>query len=61
MLFRSRTSDWIGLGGTSKLTEDERNVYDRLQNLANECEIRYDDEDTEYLIRLIKLRHSLWT
>jgi hypothetical protein len=56
-----RNSDWIGLGDSGKMTTEERAEYDRLHDLVEECEKKYDDEDEEYMIRLIKLRHSLWT
>lgn len=56
-----RNSDWLGLGDSGKMTEEEQTEYTRLQKLADECEMKYDDEDETNLIRLIKLRHSLWT
>jgi hypothetical protein len=30
-------------------------------NMINELEARYEQEDTDMIIRLIKVRHSLWT
>lgn len=36
---------------------DTRSLLDKIR----EIEKSYDDEDTEMLIRLIKIRHSLWT
>jgi hypothetical protein len=56
-----RESDWLGLGGKTILTKEERNQYDTLSELAEKYEQQYDDEDESYMIRLIKLRKQLWT
>ena len=42
---------------TKKQQQKEREMLDHMQKLENQ----YDDEDTEMLIRLIKIRKSLWT
>jgi hypothetical protein len=53
------TSFWDMLD--SDETEDEREKSQRLMKLANEIENKYEQEDEDMLIRLIKIRHSLWT
>lgn len=40
-----------------KVDENAKHYYDRI----HEIEAAYDKEDTEKLIELIKIRHSLWT
>jgi hypothetical protein len=42
-------------------TEEERVETNRMLDLCNRIEKEYDDEDTDMLIRLIKIRDSLWT
>lgn len=42
-------------------TPEEREESGRLIDLSHEIEKKYNDEDTEMLIRLIKIRRSLWT
>lgn len=42
---------------SKKQQQKEKEMLDRM----NEIEKQYDDEDTEMLIRLIKIRKSLWT
>ena len=56
-----RTS-WIGFKNTGKTLTDEENAeYDRLQKLEQGQEEAWHTEDEEMMIRLIKLRRSLWT
>jgi hypothetical protein len=40
---------------------ETRALGDRALKKTHEIEQAYDDEDTEMLIRLIKVRHGLWT
>lgn len=42
-------------------TEEEKVESRRILDLMNKIEENYDQEDEEYLIRLIKIRRSLWT
>lgn len=42
-------------------TEEERIETDRILKLCDRIEKEYEDEDTYMLIRLIKIRDSLWT
>jgi hypothetical protein len=42
-------------------TDEERAESKRILDLCHELESNYDKEDTEMMIRLIKIRHSLWT
>jgi hypothetical protein len=42
-------------------TEEEKAETSRVLDLSNEIEQQQEDEDTEMLIRLIKVRRSLWT
>lgn len=41
--------------------EDERDESRKLSDLCSKIEEEYDEKDTEMLIRLIKIRKSLWT
>lgn len=42
-------------------TEDERTATRRALDLMNEIDAKYEKEDEEMMIRLIKIRQSLWT
>ena len=42
-------------------TEEQREESQRILDRLREIEDQYEKEDTEMLIRLIKVRHSLWT
>ena len=53
--------DWLGLGAKSKMTNAERKEYDRLSSAVHDLEEARHIEDEEMLIRLVKLRRSLWT
>ena len=46
---------------SSDETEDEREKNRRLLDISTEIENKYEQEDEEMLIRLIKVRKSLWT
>ena len=41
--------------------EEDKTETHRMLDLCNQIEQQYKDEDTEMLIRLIKIRDSLWT
>lgn len=45
----------------SKKSENDLNEARALLDACNKIENEYDNEDTEMLIRLIKIRHYLWT
>ena len=53
--------NWLGLGSPGKLTAAEHRMYRKLQEENDELEQRWEDEDTEMLVRLVKIRQSLWT
>lgn len=64
------TSGWFdlventGFGtmlSTSKLTPAQRKVIDDSRKSSQEIERAYDQEDEDNLIKLIKIRKSLWT
>jgi MoaA/NifB/PqqE/SkfB family radical SAM enzyme len=42
-------------------TPEEREQSSRALDLSNEIEDKYNKEDEEMLIRLIRIRHALWT
>ena len=42
-------------------TDEEREQSGRALDLSNEIEDKYNKEDEEMMIRLIRIRHSLWT
>ena len=44
-----------------KLSPQDREQVDQWIKLSNETDERYRREDDEMLIRLVKVRHSLWT
>lgn len=52
---------WLGLSGKSKMTPAEQREYNRLSELRDSLEEQWEKEDTEMLIRLVKMRASLWT
>jgi hypothetical protein len=47
--------------GSESETEDERKETMRILDLCHKIEQEQKDEDTEMMIRLIKIRESLWT
>lgn len=51
---------WRSMLGEDK-TEDEMVESRKILDQYNQIEKQYTDEDTEMLIRLIKIRESLWT
>jgi hypothetical protein len=53
---------WLGLlGSGDDQSEEERAETRRILDLSNEIEKQQDEEDTEMMVRLIKLRGHLWT
>ena len=46
---------------TDDLTAEERARSRKTLDVCREIEANYDEEDEEYLVRLIKIRKSLWT
>lgn len=44
-----------------KDTEERKKVYEKARNLSSELEERYYNEEQDMLIRLMKIRGSLWT
>jgi len=42
-------------------TPEEREQSGRALDLSNEIEDKYNKEDEENMIRLIRIRHALWT
>lgn len=53
--------DWLGLGKRSKMNKAERDEYQRLTDACHALEEEREEEDEEMLMRLVKLRRSLWT
>lgn len=54
---KNNSKDWLGEDETPEERAESRQALD----LTHEIEKRYDDEDTEMLIRLVKIRQRLWT
>lgn len=52
---------WLGLSGKSKMTPAEQREYNRLSEHRDSLEEQWKQEDTEMLVRLVKMRDSLWT
>ena len=52
---------WLGLSGKSCMTAAEKATYKKLSEAKDKLEDDWEDEDTEMMIRLIKLRKQLWT
>lgn len=42
-------------------TNDDREYISKILDVQHNIEKEQDDEDTAMLIRLIKVRHNLWT
>ena len=42
-------------------TEQEREASGQALDLSNKIEDKYNQEDEEMMIRLIRIRHALWT
>lgn len=53
--------NWVGLGGTSKLTVEEEAKYNELSSAQDALEEQWADEDDQMMVRLIKIRRNLWT
>ena len=54
-----RREDGLGIGASK--TPEEADEIKRALELTSKIEQEYDDEDTEMLIRLIKVRRNMWT
>jgi hypothetical protein len=52
---------WLGIGNKQKMTAAERRQYDALSKKKDEIEAEWEEEDTQMLIKLIKMRQTLWT
>jgi hypothetical protein len=53
---------WLGLlGSGDNESEEERAETSRILDLSNEIEKQQQEEDEQMMIRLIKIRHHLWT
>ena len=52
--------EWLCFGSKS-LTAAESKMYDELSAKNEELEKQHEEEDTEMLIRLMKIRSALWT
>lgn len=58
--FETKYGDrWIWRNGA--LDPEDKALYDKLRAAQSELEKQQDDEETEMLIRLIKIRKYLWT
>lgn len=58
---RSKTDpddEWIFNANRS---DEQRKATEKALNLCNKLEVKYDKEDEKMMIRLIKVRKSLWT
>lgn len=54
--------EWIGLGSKKKkMSAQENQKYSTLSKASDDLEESWSLEDDEMLIRLVKLRQSLWT
>lgn len=54
-------ADDIAILGSENESDSEREETRRLLDLLREIETRYEEEDTQMMVRLIKLRGHLWT
>ena len=50
-----------GMAGWGKKDKADKVASDKAHKLLNKMEATYEKEDEEYMIRLIKVRHGLWT
>lgn len=51
----------FGFASSPTLTATERRTYDKLSQDKNHLEESWFDEDTDMMIRLIRIRRNLWT
>jgi hypothetical protein len=58
---KRRRNSWLGLGGKSSMTAAEKRKYKKLSDASSALEEQWDLEDEEMMIRLVKLRRTLWT
>jgi hypothetical protein len=52
---------WLGLGTKGKLTKQEKAEYDRLSDAVHKMEEDRAQEEEDMMVRLVKVRRSLWT
>lgn len=57
----SRRGDLLGFLDDTGETEDDRKNVEKMLDIVNKLEQKYEREDERMMIRLIKIRHSLWT
>ena len=53
--------NWYNFGGQKKMSAAEERTYTKLSNLSDDLDEERIKEDEEMLIRLIKVRRSIWT
>lgn len=53
--------DWLGLGSAGKMSRSEKATYDKLSDAKDALEAQWAEEDTQMMIRLVKIRENLWT
>ena len=53
-------ADLAWIGGDDE-TPKQRMTSTKLANLAHQIERDYEEEDEQMMIRLIRVRHALWT
>jgi hypothetical protein len=49
------------MGILSDRTDEEREESRKVLDVSSRIELKYDEEDTAMMIRLIKIRDHLWT
>ena len=52
---------WLGLGSKGKMTPAERRTYNMLSEAKDKLEEQWNEEDTQMLVKLVKMRDALWT
>jgi hypothetical protein len=52
---------WLAVAGKGKMSMSEKKEYERLSKAMHDLEEARQVEDEEMLIKLVKLRRSLWT
>lgn len=58
---RSNTDDVLSVLDSSNETPEQRETSNRILDAYHEIEKNYENEDTEMLVRLIRIRYHLWT
>ena len=59
-IFTNEDESWLSAVSDTKTLEDQLASRDILKN-SQDIESAYEKEDEELMIRLIKVRHALWT